>query len=130
MSALIEKVLKASPIEVNGQRSSALHTSAYFLLQRKIFSIKLINYCILKSTHDTDKSKCNNMNYTLVLRHAMQSENFRNGHSCSSCGFIRISNDIYLKMTVIIDHFSILKRHSPNVLFQSKRSIGRFSVHR
>ena len=48
-------------------------------------------------THDTDKSKCHNTNYTLVLRHAMQSENFGNGDSCSSCAFIRISNDIYIK---------------------------------
>ena len=78
--------------------SFALHTSAYFFVAKKnIFSIKLINYCILKSTHDTDKSKCHNKNYTLVLRHAMQSESFGNGHSCSSCAFIRISNDIYLK---------------------------------
>ena len=97
MSTLIEKVLKASLIEVNGLCSFALHTSAYFFLQRIFVSIKLINYCILKSTHDTDKSKCHKTNYTLVLRHAMQPENFGNGHSCSSCAFIRISNDIYLK---------------------------------
>ena len=97
MSALIEKVLKTSLIEVNGKRSFALHTSEYFLLQRKYFSIKFINYCILKSTHGTDKSKCHNTNYTLVLRHAMQSENFGNGHSCSSCAFIRISNGFSLK---------------------------------
>ena len=86
MSALIEKVLKASLVEVNG-----------FCCKEKYFSMKLINYCILKSTHDTDKSKCYNTNYTLVLRHAMQSKNFGNGHSCSSCAFMRISNDIYLK---------------------------------
>ena len=95
MSVLIEKVLKASLIEANGLCSFALHTSAYFFCcKEKYFSIKLINYCILKLTHDTDKSKCHNTNYTLVLRHAMQSENFGNGHSCSSCAFIRISNDI------------------------------------
>ena len=98
MSALIKKVLKASLIEVNGERSFALHTSAYFFCcKEKYFSIKLINYCICKSTHDIDKSKCHYKNYTLVLRHAMQSENFGNGHPCSSCAFIRISNGIYLK---------------------------------
>ena len=42
MSALIEKVLKASLIEVNGQRSFALHTSAYFFVAKKnIFQLNL-----------------------------------------------------------------------------------------
>ena len=94
MSALIEKVLKASLIDL-----ALLYILQHicFVAEKKYVSIKLINYCIFKLTQDTDKSKCHNTNYTLVLRHAMQSENFGNGHSCSSCAFMRISNDIYLK---------------------------------
>ena len=96
MSALIEKVLNASLIEVNVNVALLYILQHIFCCKEKYFSIKLINYCILKATHDTDNSKCHYTSYALLLRHAMQSENFGNGHSCSSCAFIRISNDIYL----------------------------------
>ena len=44
MSALIEKVLNAYLIEVNGQRSFALHTSAFFFVDKKnIFQLNLLH---------------------------------------------------------------------------------------
>ena len=100
--------------------------SGFFCCKEKYFSIKLINYCILKLTHDTDKSKCHNTNYTLVLRHAVQSENF---------GMVthapRVLSQAFLTIFILSEchhrSFLYLKKALTDILFQSKRSIGRFS---